>query len=111
MTNSIKMDKNIKFYKRKLLKEMREKYKNNLILLLNNRDLKEFKFWLNKLENNSTKNNIKKDWLNELYNIINNEINIIFLLDYKMNESDEIEDLCLKLFINDREYLLINKRF
>lgn len=84
MTNSIKMDKNIKFYKRKLLKEMREKYKNNLILLLNNRDLKEFKFWLNKLENNSTKNYIKKDWLNELYNIINNEINIIFLLDYKM---------------------------
>ena len=81
MTNSIKMDKNIKFYKRKLLKEMREKYKNNLILLLNNRDLKEFKFWLNKLENNSTKNYIKKDWLNELYNIINNEINIIFLLD------------------------------
>lgn len=84
MTNSIKMDKNIKFYKRKLLKEMREKYKNNLILLLNNRDLKEFKFWLNKLENNSTKNYIKKDWLNELYKIINNEINIIFLLDYKM---------------------------
>lgn len=84
MTNSIKKDKNIKFYKRKLLKEMREKYKNNLILLLNNRDLKEFKFWLNKLENNSTKNYIKKDWLNELYNIINNEINIIFLLDYKM---------------------------
>ena len=44
MINLIKMEKDIKFYKQKLLKEMKEKLKNNLIQQLNHQDLRAFKF-------------------------------------------------------------------
>ncbi len=36
-------------------------------------------------------------------------INVIYLFYLKMNESDEIEEFCLKFIMNDRKYYLISE--